>query len=77
MEMFPPHDRPKKTVSRQHTAEVADAVEAIVVNAVAGAEVSAATGQVPIEEGSGVASGAAIGVVTVVNTCDNFLIIRQ
>jgi hypothetical protein len=70
--MFPLHDTPKRTVSRKHTAEVADAVEAIVVNAVARAEVSAVTG---LEEGSGVASGAAIGVATVVSTGDNFLTI--
>lgn len=69
MEMFLPlDDTPKKTASRQHPAGVADAVEAIVVNVVAHAEASAVTEQVSIEEGSGVASVAAIGVVTVVNT---------
>lgn len=56
------------TDSRPRLAEVADAVEAIAVNVVVGAEASAVTGQVSTEEGSGVVSGVAIGVVTVVNT---------
>lgn len=69
MEMFPrPHHRRKMTDSRPRLAEVADAVEAIAVNVVVGAEASAVTGQVSTEEGSGVVSGVAIGVVTVVNT---------
>ena len=57
-------------VSCQRPAEVVDAVEAIVVNAVVCVEASVATGQVSTEEGNGVVSGVAIGVVTgtVVNT---------
>jgi len=74
--MFPlPHDRRKTTVSRQHTVEVADAVEAIAVNAVVAAAATAATEQAFIEGGSGAASVVAIGVVTVVNSLDDFLII--
>lgn len=76
--MSPPlHHRPKTRGSRQHTAEVADAVEASAVNAVTCVEAPVVTEQVSIEAASGVASVAAIGVVTVVNTLIIFLTIMQ